>query len=92
MTQTGVRSGILLAVIGLFVLLRTVNQDQSGRTLIDHILGPGKAKAAAAAPAAASAFQAVAPKVTALTPGTNVAARVAQPLAPGTNIAAALTK
>lgn len=39
MTQTGVRSGVLLFVLGLWVLTRTVNKDASGRTLIDHILG-----------------------------------------------------
>lgn len=38
MGQTGVRSGILLLVVGLWVLMRTVTRDQSGRTLIDHLL------------------------------------------------------
>jgi hypothetical protein len=37
--MTGVRSGILLAVIGLWLVMRTTHQDASGRTLIDHIIG-----------------------------------------------------
>lgn len=37
--QTGVRSGVLLAVLGLWLVMRSTHQDQSGRTLIDHILG-----------------------------------------------------
>lgn len=31
--------GLLMIVLGLWLLMRTVNQDSSGRTLIDHILG-----------------------------------------------------
>ncbi|HWD76925.1 MAG TPA: hypothetical protein VG371_17440 [Solirubrobacteraceae bacterium] len=37
--MTGVRSGLLLAVIGLWLVMRTTHQDASGRTLIDHIIG-----------------------------------------------------
>jgi hypothetical protein len=36
---TGVRSGLLLAVIGLWFVMRTTHQDASGRTLVDHIIG-----------------------------------------------------
>jgi hypothetical protein len=43
---TGVRSGILLLVIGVWVIMRTTHRDGTptaafphGRTLIDHILG-----------------------------------------------------
>ena len=32
-------TGILLAVIGIFIVLRTVRQDSSGKTLVDHVLG-----------------------------------------------------
>ena len=39
MPQSGVRSGLLLLVIGLFVILRSTRQDSSGRTLVDHLLG-----------------------------------------------------
>jgi len=35
----GVRTGLLLALIGVFLIARTVTQDASGRTLPDHILG-----------------------------------------------------
>lgn len=31
--------GILMIVIGLWLILRTVNKDSTGRTLIDHITG-----------------------------------------------------
>lgn len=37
--RTGVRSGLLLAIVGLWLVMRTTHQDQSHRTLIDHILG-----------------------------------------------------
>jgi hypothetical protein len=37
--RTGVRSGLLLAVVGLWLIMRATHQDQSGRTLIDHIIG-----------------------------------------------------
>lgn len=30
---------LLMVTLGLWVLLRSVNKDSSGRTLIDHILG-----------------------------------------------------
>jgi hypothetical protein len=38
------RTGLLLTIIGIFLISRTVTHDDSGRTLIDHILGkwPGK--------------------------------------------------
>lgn len=46
MPETGVKSGLLLVVLGLWVILRTVSHDSTptpghphGRTLIDHILG-----------------------------------------------------
>jgi hypothetical protein len=31
--------GLLMIVVGAFLILRTVTKDSSGRTLIDHILG-----------------------------------------------------
>jgi hypothetical protein len=30
--------GILLALVGLWVVMRTVNRDSSGRTLVDRVL------------------------------------------------------
>lgn len=33
------RTGLLLAIIGLWLLLRTVRKDSSGRTLADRIMG-----------------------------------------------------
>lgn len=36
-SNTGVR--LLVLVIGFWIVMRTVNKDSSGRTLIDHILG-----------------------------------------------------
>lgn len=39
MPQSGVRSGLLLMVVGLFIVLRSTRRDASGRTLVDHILG-----------------------------------------------------
>lgn len=33
------RAGILLAIIGAFVVLRTVRPDAQGKTLVDHVLG-----------------------------------------------------
>ncbi len=63
---TNVRSGILLAVLGLWLVLRTTSQDQSGRTLVDHILTKApdwsKAKAPTIYPSSAAG-------VIALTPG-----------------------
>ena len=38
--------GLLLALLGLWLILRTVNSDSSGRTLVDRITG-GHPKAAA---------------------------------------------
>ncbi len=48
-TGTGVRSGLLLALVGLWLIMRATHQDQSGRTLIDHILSkkPGSGQPAA---------------------------------------------
>jgi hypothetical protein len=31
--------GLLMIVLGVWLLLRTVTRDSSGRTLIDHVLG-----------------------------------------------------
>lgn len=47
------RTGILLAIVGVFLIARTVTKDISGRTLIDHILGKKPAKIAAPAHARA---------------------------------------
>ena len=33
--------GIVLAVVGLWIVLRTVVKDSSGRTLVDRILNAG---------------------------------------------------
>jgi hypothetical protein len=56
MPQTGLRSGLLLAVVGLWVLLRTINADSTGRTLVDHLIGnKAKKTPASALPAAAAA-------------------------------------
>jgi hypothetical protein len=33
------RTGILLAVIGIWVVLRTVRTDAQGKTLVDHVTG-----------------------------------------------------
>lgn len=35
--------GILLAAVGLWLIMRTVNKDSSGRTLVDRVLGQGAA-------------------------------------------------
>lgn len=32
-------TGVLLILVGLWLLLRTVRQDSGGHTLVDHILG-----------------------------------------------------
>jgi hypothetical protein len=48
---TGVGTGLLLAVLGLWLVLRTVNTDSTGRTLIDYLTG------AAAAPGAVGAAE-----------------------------------
>jgi hypothetical protein len=32
-------TGLALILLGLFLILRTVRADSSGRTLVDHILG-----------------------------------------------------
>ncbi|PZS12311.1 MAG: hypothetical protein DLM64_05160 [Solirubrobacterales bacterium] len=44
--NTGVRSGVLLAVIGVWIIMRATHKDSTktadfpdGRTLIDHIIG-----------------------------------------------------
>lgn len=37
--STGVYTRILAAVLGLWLLLRSVNSDSTGRTLIDYIIG-----------------------------------------------------
>jgi hypothetical protein len=49
-------SGLLIALVGVFLVLRTITQDDSKRTLPDHLLGkkggpPPAAAAAASAPA-----------------------------------------
>lgn len=41
--------GFLLFLIGLWVVLRTVNTDSSGRTLVDRLTGKGAAEPAKAA-------------------------------------------
>lgn len=55
--NTGVRSGVLLAVVGLWLIMRSTHGDANNRTLINHILGtnhdgstyvPGQAGQAAA--------------------------------------------
>lgn len=38
---TGVRSGILLAVLGVWLIMRATHQDSTKQTLIDHILNAG---------------------------------------------------
>lgn len=39
MPQSGVRSGLLLMVVGLFIVLRSTRRDAGGQTLVDHLLG-----------------------------------------------------
>jgi hypothetical protein len=39
MEERGIATGLLLAVFGLWLILRTVNSDSSGRTLVDRITG-----------------------------------------------------
>jgi hypothetical protein len=34
-----VRAGLLMIILGLFVLFRTVRHDHAGKTLVDHITG-----------------------------------------------------
>jgi len=34
-----VRTGLVLILFGVFVLLRTIRHDSSGRTLVDRLLG-----------------------------------------------------
>lgn len=41
--------GLLLFLVGLWLILRTVNKDSSGRTLVDRISGAGAAEPKAAA-------------------------------------------
>jgi hypothetical protein len=33
------RTGALLAIVGVWVLLRSVRRDSTGRTLVDRIVG-----------------------------------------------------
>lgn len=35
-------TGTLLIAVGLFLILRTVRADSSGKTLVDYIMGPAK--------------------------------------------------
>ena len=49
--QTGVRSGILLMVVGLWLVLSSTRRDDSQRTLIDHITGKAATWTAGVAPA-----------------------------------------
>lgn len=39
MSSTGVRSGLLLSILGVWLIMRATHQDATHRTLIDHILG-----------------------------------------------------
>jgi hypothetical protein len=39
MEERGIATGLLLAVFGLWLILRTVNRDASHRTLVDRIMG-----------------------------------------------------
>lgn len=32
-------TGIFIALVGVWVLLRTVRKDSQGKTLVDHVLG-----------------------------------------------------
>jgi hypothetical protein len=43
-----IATGLLLALFGFWVVMRTVVKDSSGRTLVDRITGAGAAPAAAA--------------------------------------------
>jgi hypothetical protein len=54
---------MLMVTLGLFVILRSVNKDGSGRTLIDHLLGnpAGTTATNTNATAAAAAANAAAP-------------------------------
>lgn len=99
MKSTGVRSGILLALVGLWLIMRTTHQDVSSRTLVDHILGKASSlkTSATSTPAAAAATPptatAITPTATAITPTVSnvtptAGARSAPPTGPtrGTNI------
>jgi hypothetical protein len=46
-----VRSGILIAVVGTWLVLRTVRKDASGRNLVDRITGASADTPAGDAPA-----------------------------------------
>lgn len=35
------RSGILIAIVGLWLLLRTIRKDATGRNLVDRLQGKG---------------------------------------------------
>jgi len=39
--STGVRSGLLLAVLGVWLIMRATHQDAGGKTLINHIIDGG---------------------------------------------------
>jgi hypothetical protein len=48
-TRSDLAPGLLLLMLGLFVILRSVSQDATGRTLIDRILGKRQTPTVAAA-------------------------------------------
>jgi hypothetical protein len=59
MNDTGISGqGILMIVVGLWLLLRTVNKDSSGRTLIDHIVGQPAQNALGPAPTSFKSYNA----------------------------------
>src|SRR5438105_1962461 len=38
-TDTGTYTRVLAAIVGLWILMRSITSDSTGRTLIDHLLG-----------------------------------------------------
>jgi transcription elongation factor len=51
-TTSSLAPGLLVLMLGVFLISRTVTRDDTGRTLIDRILGhPGQSPAAQAAAA-----------------------------------------
>lgn len=59
--STGVRSGLLLAVLGVWLIMRATHQDAGGKTLINHIIDGGGASTAAAQAASNAALAAQVP-------------------------------
>ncbi len=90
MPQTSVRSGLLMIVLGVWVILRTTRHDSNataqhphGQTLVDHILGSGSASSSTATGQSPALARLSAQSLQASQTPSGISYGIAHPLAPG---------